>query len=223
MPSKKDIRNSVSSDSDRSDDVNDSIETNTCNDIKKKGGVDKKIKKDISITKSTKRSGSKNAVVKGISSKKNPKNNNMDKFSSKKEEITKTLKEINILTRKVTAHLKELERIHKKEMKQVKKTKKTTVKCSGIVKPAPVPASLRHLLNLNDTHLSRSDVSKLVYRYIEKNKLYSPKTRKIIIPNKAMKNVFGMKDNDTIKFENFQTWLKKVYNENDSLILDMND
>jgi hypothetical protein len=38
-----------------------------------------------------------------------------------------------------------------------------------------------------------------------------------------MRSVFGFYKNDVMKFENFQTWLKKVYNENDKLILDIND
>jgi len=147
-----------------------------------------------------------------------------NEYATEKDEILKMLKKINDLTKKTVARLKNLERIHKKEIRQIKKnTRKTSGKCSGIVKPAPVPKPLQKLLGLDDKPRSRSDVSKLVYKYIEQKKLFSPKTRKIIIPNKELKNVFGIKNNEVIKFENFQTWLKKVYNETDDLVLDIND
>lgn len=144
-------------------------------------------------------------------------------FENKKEDILKTLKEINTLTKKVTADLKELESIHKKELKLASKTTtKKSGKQSGFNEPVPVPEPLQNLLELDNTPLSRSHVTKLMYKYVKENKLYSPDTKKIIIPNKEMKDIFGIKKNDVMKFENFQTWLKKVYNENDKLILDIN-
>jgi len=184
---------------------------------------------------SVKKSGSKRSVI--ISSKKNnikkkskSKNNNLsddideNNFENKKKEIIETLREINLLTKKTMIDLKELESIHKKEIKSIgKPMKKNSGKQSGFNKPVPVPVPLQKLLKLDDRLLARSHVAKLMYKYIEENNLYSPKTKKIIIPNKEMRTIFGMKQNDVMKFENFQTWLKKVYNENDELILDIND
>lgn len=145
-------------------------------------------------------------------------------FESKKEDIMRTLKEINILTKKVTMDLKQLESMHKKELKlALKTTTKKSGKQSGFNEAVSVPEPLQKLLGLDDKPLSRSRVTKLMYEYIKENKLYSPKTKRIIIPNKKMRIVFGIKKNDVMKFENFQTWLKKVYNENDKLILDIND
>lgn len=145
-------------------------------------------------------------------------------FESKKEDILRTLKEINILTKKVTMDLKQLESMHKKELKlALKTTTKKSGKQSGFNEAVPVPEPLQKLLGLDDNPLSRSRVTKLMYEYIKENKLYSPKTKRIIIPNREMRVVFGIKKNDVMKFENFQTWLKKVYSENDKLILDIND
>jgi chromatin remodeling complex protein RSC6 len=105
-------------------------------------------------------------------------------FESKKEDIMKTLKEINALTKKVTLDLKQLESLHKKELKiALKTTTKKSGKQSGINEPVAVPEPLQKLLGLNDEPLSRAHVTKLMYAYIKENKLYSPKTKRIIIPN----------------------------------------
>jgi hypothetical protein len=149
---------------------------------------------------------------------------NINRYENKREEILKNMKEINILMKKTLINLKELDTIYKKEIKNIKKnTGKNSGKNSGINKPAPVPKTLQKLLNLDDKPLARSRVSALMYDYIRKNNLFSPKTKKIMIPNKAMRNIFGMKKEEIIKFENFQTWLKNIYNEKDELILDIND
>ncbi len=158
-----------------------------------------------------------------VSKRDMPHSSDEDNFEKKKEEIVSTLKEINTLIKKTIIDLKELEMIHKRELKNISKnTKKNSGKQSGFNKPVPVPKSLQKLLILNDDPLAKSHVTKLMYKYIEKNNLYSPKTKKIIIPNKEMRNVFGMKESDIMRFENFQTWLKKVYNEDDELVLDIN-
>ena len=147
-----------------------------------------------------------------------------NKFEKKREEILQTLKEINILTKKTLLCLKELDAAYKKEIKSIKKnTKKNSGKNSGFNKPAAVPKTLQKILNLNDKPLARSHVAKLMYKYFDENNLYSPRTKKIIIPNKAMRTIFGMKKTEIIKFENFQTWLKNVYSEKDELVLDIND
>jgi chromatin remodeling complex protein RSC6 len=145
-------------------------------------------------------------------------------FESKKKDIIKTVKEINALTKKVLADLKELEAVHKREMRQAgKNINKKSGKQSGFNKPVPVPVPLQKLLGLDDKPLARSHVTKLMYKYIKENNLYSPKTKKIIIPNKEMRMIFGIKKNNVMKFENFQIWLKKLYNEGDELVLDIND
>jgi chromatin remodeling complex protein RSC6 len=145
-------------------------------------------------------------------------------FESKKNDIIKTIKEINTLTKKVLMDLKELETIHKKELKTAgKNTNKKSGKKSGFNKPVPVPVPLQKLLKLDNQPLARSNVTKLMYKYIRENNLYSPETKKIIIPNKEMRTIFGIKKNNVMEFENFQTWLKKLYNEGDELVLDIND
>lgn len=54
--------------------------------------------------------------------------------------------------------------------------------------------------------------------------MYHANTKKEIIPNKKIKEIFDMKNDDTITFYNLQTWLKKVYNKdqanNNKLIID---
>lgn len=174
----------------------------------------------------SKKSGSKTNINKTKSQKKKVKyinSDNKNNFENKKESILNVLKEINLLSRQVKLELKELESLHKKEIKNISKNKKNPDKQFGINKPEPVPKPLQQLLKINDVALPRSHISALIYAYVKKNNLYSPETKKIIIPNKKMRDVFGMKQKDIITFTNFQTWLKKAYSETDDLILNIND
>lgn len=172
-------------------------------------------KSKTSINKTDKKSHKKTSKKNNKKSSKKTSGSD-DDFQEKRDEILNTLKEINLLTKKTSILVKELETIHKKRVRLVKKrSRKGTDTKSGIVALAPVPQSLRDLLGLDDTPLSRSDVSKLIYKYVHDNNLYSPNTKKIIIPDDAMRKVFGMDKDEIIKFENFQTWLKKAYNENE--------
>jgi hypothetical protein len=53
-----------------------------------------------------------------------------------------------------------------------------------------------------------------MYQYFTDNKMYNTKTKKEIIPNEKIREIFDMNDDDVINFYNLQTWLKKVYNKN---------
>lgn len=76
-----------------------------------------------------------------------------------------------------------------------------------------IPKSLRELLEIKTEQLPRPTVTTLLYKYIEKNNLYEI-DKKIISPNKELKQIFGINKNDKITFFNLQCWLNKVYNNN---------
>ena len=110
--------------------------------------------------------------------------------------------------------LKVLMTIHKKEVKTATRMKKGGAgKLSGFNKPEHIPESLRQLLDIDEVELPRSKVTKILYKYIEDNNMYNTNTKKQIMPNKKMKKIFGIETGDNMTFYNFQTWLKKVYNE----------
>jgi SWIB/MDM2 domain len=136
-----------------------------------------------------------------------------DNFETKLEELQKALKENYAQQKQIMANIKELGIMHKKEIKLVAKSgnRKNSGKCTGFNKPENVPDSLRNLLKIKEEMLPRSTVTKLMYQYFTDNKMYNPKTKKEIIPNAHIREIFGMKPGEHINFHNFQTWLKKVY------------
>jgi len=165
--------------------------------------------KSIKVTKKS----NKKRIKK--SSKNSELANSKPDFNIKIREIREALHENYIQQKKLMAELGTLLTIHKQELKAASKTKRrnNSGKKSGITKPAPVPKSLCTLLKIkDDQELSRSDVSKLLYKYFTKHKMYG-ETRREIIPNAKLRKVFGMSKSDILTFRNIQTWLKKVYDE----------
>lgn len=151
---------------------------------------------------------------------KKPKNNKNEEhdFENKMDEIREALRENYAQQKKLMNDMKELMILHKKEIKMSAKTgnRSNSGKHTGFNKPEPVPASLKKLLKIKEEMLPRSKITRLMYQYFTDNKMYNSKTKKEIIPNEKIKEIFDMDDNDVINFYNLQTWLKKVYNKNSS-------
>lgn len=139
-----------------------------------------------------------------------------DDFETKIEDIRQALKDNYAQQKNLMNDLRELLTLHKKEIKLVSKSgnRSNSGKNSGFNKPEPVPLPLKKLLKIKDDMLPRSKVTGLMYQYFTDNKMYNTKTKKEIIPNSKIKQIFGMSNDDVINFYNLQTWLKKVYSEN---------
>jgi hypothetical protein len=105
--------------------------------------------------------------------------------------------------------------VHKNNVKLSKKHPPLSGKDSGFNKKEPVPQALIELLDIKETMLSRSHVTRLLYDYFRDNNLFDKKTRKVIVPDKKIRKIFKMAPSDTITFYNMQTWLKKLYTETD--------
>lgn len=137
-------------------------------------------------------------------------------FDEKIEEIRQALKENYTQQKKLMNDLKELMTLHKKELKLTTKSgnRSNSGKHTGFNKPEPIPPSLKKLLKIKEEMIPRSKITALLYQYFTDNKMYNTKTKKEIIPNQKIREIFGMCDDDNITFYNLQTWLKKVYKEN---------
>jgi chromatin remodeling complex protein RSC6 len=136
-------------------------------------------------------------------------------FEDKIEELKEALKENYVQQKKLMNELNILMSLHKKEVKTaIKMSKGSAGKLSGFNKPEPIPEPLRELLDIENKMLPRAQVTKSLYKYIKDNEMYNANTKREIVPNKEMKEIFGIKKGDTMTFYNFQTWLKKVYDEN---------
>lgn len=135
-------------------------------------------------------------------------------FDTRVDEIMNALQENYQQQKKLMNELKELKTVHNKDIKVASgKPVKNSGKHSGFNRPQPVPAPLRKLLNIEEEELSRPAVAKLMYQYFKDNNMCNEKNKKEIIPNRKIREIFGMKENDVMNFENLQTWLKKVYQE----------
>lgn len=73
-----------------------------------------------------------------------------------------------------------------------------------------------------DVDQRRPDITKIIYDYIKTNDLYDKKedgtsNRRIIKPNLALKELLLISDGEDINFNNFQTYIKRLYNSNESV------
>ena len=136
-------------------------------------------------------------------------------FENKMDEILEALNENYIQHKKIMNDMKELILLHKNEIKLTSKSENRIYsgKHSDFNKPEQVPLSLKKLLKIDDDILPRSKVTCLLYQYFTDNNMYN-KTKKEILPNKKIKQIFDMKDSDVITCYNLQAWLKNVYKKN---------
>lgn len=117
--------------------------------------------------------------------------------------------------------MKDIVKTHKTELKKNKKHRRHNAsghkRETGFNKPGPVPDSLVSLLQLeNGAELPRTKVTKLIYSYIKENNLYKQgqeSDKRHMIPDSALRNVFGMSDGEEITFFTIQKLIKNVYNK----------
>ncbi len=89
--------------------------------------------------------------------------------------------------------------------------KKDEIIFSTFNAPILVPKPLAKILKIdNDKKMTRCEVSDSMYKYFKENKMYD-KNKKIFIPSKKIRKIFGMEEEDTLTFYNFHMWLRKVY------------
>lgn len=84
-------------------------------------------------------------------------------------------------------------------------------------KKKTVPASVTKLLSLPDNvKLQRSTIVKHMYKYIEDNNLREINDSRTINPNKELKELFSLNDDEQLSFYNIQTHIKKLYSGKNS-------
>jgi chromatin remodeling complex protein RSC6 len=134
------------------------------------------------------------------------------------EEKLKNNKDIVALQRRNKQVDKELFSLYKKDIRAAKKNKhnrksnRANKEPSGFNKPAPVPDKLCDFLDLEyGTELPRTQVTKRLYDIIRARNLQDPDDKRIIHPDADFTELFNLQEGDDVRFQNFQTHMKKLY------------
>ena len=150
-------------------------------------------------------------------------NSNMEKTTRTVKEILADIEEKNqelVLAQRAVKHLyKELERSHKVEVKEASKRKKSSKNSgekrdpSGFNAKQPVPVEFceQPWGCTADQELPRTMLTKMVYDYVKENSLQDPKDKRRIFPDQTIKKLFHLNDGDELHFNNFQTYMKRLY------------
>lgn len=122
--------------------------------------------------------------------------------------ILKTLQNnVKILYKEFVKERKEL--LKKSNKNNKKKKKKNSL--SGFAIPSKITKELADFLGLDENiEIPRTDVTKLICKYIKDNNLQNPENKKIIIPDEKFKKLFEgqLDENNKLEFFNIQTYLK---------------
>jgi len=124
-----------------------------------------------------------------------------------------------VLQRALKNFNKELERAHKVEVKEASKRKKSTKDPSekrdpsGFNAAQPVPPEFceQPWGCEADQELPRTMLTKMVYDYVKEENLQDPEDKRNIFPDATLKKLFHLKDTDELHFNNFQTYMKRLY------------
>ena len=115
--------------------------------------------------------------------------------------------------------LKDLDKGHKIEVKDATKNKKNKNKSgekrdpSGFNAKQPVPPEFceQPWGCEADQELPRTMLTKMVYDYVKEKKLQDPDDKRKIHPDAEIKKLFHLKESDELHFNNFQTYMKRLY------------
>ena len=123
------------------------------------------------------------------------------------------LQNVSTVVKELLQRVKQLERQYVKSMKsrKVKKSKKTGVSQtpSGFAKPTSLSDDLCTFLDLSKgTELPRTEVTRLMNKYIKDNNLQNPEDKRTILPDAKLKALLDVKDTDKVTYFNLQTFLK---------------
>lgn len=113
--------------------------------------------------------------------------------------------------------LRERKESKKKESKIKKKSDKKKSP-SGFAKPSPISPELASFLGLADSEqIARTDVTSKVIAYVKAENLQNPENKKQIVPDAKLGTIL-QSGNDVVTFFNLQTYLKKHFLSNTTVV-----
>lgn len=137
-----------------------------------------------------------------------------DEIEEKINSILDSLRKNYLEQKKLEKEIRELLPLHKKQIKLATKSKKQAKsRQTGFALKNDVPQKIRDFFEIDDEPMSRTDISKLFYQYFRENNLQDQKDKRNINTNSSIRKLFGMTKQDKLTMYNFNTWLKKLYDE----------
>lgn len=119
--------------------------------------------------------------------------------------IKDTLSEMSKFEKQIAKDRKQVE----KELKKKKPKSKTNRQLNGFSKPGDVSDELRTFFGLGkDEKIARTEVTKKITSYCNSNKLQNQKDKRIILPDKKLKKLLRLNDNEELTYFNLQKYMK---------------
>ena len=138
-------------------------------------------------------------------------NNNTTTMSEQFDSVIDKLNE-NISSMKLLlAEVKQLKKDASKSMKTKKEKKeKDPNKPAPFTKPVVISDELRNFLNQEDD-ISRTEVTKKMYKYIKENNLQNPDMKREFIVDDKLAKLFKIEKGTHLGYFNVQTHMKQHY------------
>jgi chromatin remodeling complex protein RSC6 len=110
----------------------------------------------------------------------------------------------------INTDLNKIENNFNNYIKNISKPKQNTKK--GFAKPTNISPELAHFLNIDEnTKISRTDVTKLLSKYIKDNNLQNSLDKREIIPNDELSRIINIDKNEKVTFFSIQKLLNKHF------------
>lgn len=141
-----------------------------------------------------------------------------DTFDNQFGDILNTLSIFKTQITALSNQIKGLEKTVKKEIKgykkEINKRPKTTKKLSGFANAGPISNELCDFLGKkHGTLMARTDVTRFVCKYVKDKDLQNNENKKKINPDKKLKKLLGVGDNDELTYFNIQSYMNKHFNK----------
>ena len=120
-----------------------------------------------------------------------------------KSQINAIQQQIRFLEKKVNRELN----VSRKEL-QKRKEKKAKRKPSGFAKPGKISSELSLFMSKKEGELvARTEVTKHIINYIKDLNLQNSNNKKVILPNKELKKLLNVSDDEEVTYFNLQKYM----------------
>jgi len=130
----------------------------------------------------------------------------LNTLSSFKSQISMLSNQVKALEKNVKKQMKALEREAKKNKN------KGNRKASGFAVPTKISADLCKFMGQpTGAKMARTEVTKYIIQYIKDKNLPDKKNKKVIKPDKALKSLLDLTDEDEVTYFNLQKYMNKHF------------